>query len=144
MNATTAPGRETRLIAKIKEDREARGWSQRELAKRAGVTTSLIGAYEKGSVSPTLRSLAKILDALGVASATDTVGGVSGVTLFSMMQAFAPNSKIEEMPEEAFLAEMLAKVGAVMAGLSHIEKCLRARLEIYGQVIVEKEKRGAA
>jgi transcriptional regulator with XRE-family HTH domain len=43
--------------------REAFGLSQRELAKRAGVTNSNISMIEQGQVSPSIQSLNKILDA---------------------------------------------------------------------------------
>lgn len=48
---------------KLKLLREAFGLSQRELAKRAGVTNSNISMIEQGQVSPSVQSLAKILDA---------------------------------------------------------------------------------
>lgn len=42
------------------------GLSQRELAKRAGLTNSVISTIEQGKVSPSVSSLAKLLDGLGV------------------------------------------------------------------------------
>lgn len=48
---------------KLKLLREAFGLSQRELAKRAGVTNSNISMIEQGQVSPSVQSLGKILDA---------------------------------------------------------------------------------
>ncbi|WP_425048674.1 helix-turn-helix domain-containing protein [Pseudoteredinibacter isoporae] len=41
--------------------RERNGWSQRELAKRSGVTNSVISTIEQGRVSPSISSLEKIL-----------------------------------------------------------------------------------
>ena len=52
--------------ARLKQLRQARGLSQRELAKRAGVTNSTISLIEQNSVSPSVSSLKKILDALPV------------------------------------------------------------------------------
>lgn len=46
--------------------RQERNMSQRELAKRAGVTNSSISLIELNSVSPSVSSLKKILDALSV------------------------------------------------------------------------------
>ncbi|MBB3331051.1 transcriptional regulator with XRE-family HTH domain [Halomonas campaniensis] len=52
--------------ARLRQLRLARGLSQRELAKRAGVTNSTISLIEQNSVSPSVSSLKKILDALPV------------------------------------------------------------------------------
>ena len=46
---------------RIKLIREAFGFSQRELAKRAGVTNSSISMIEQGQVSPSIQSLSRIL-----------------------------------------------------------------------------------
>ncbi|MBS9404159.1 cupin domain-containing protein [Halomonas sp. TRM85114] len=51
---------------RLRQLRNARGLSQRELAKRAGVTNSTISLVEQNSVSPSVSSLKKILDALPV------------------------------------------------------------------------------
>ena len=48
---------------RLKAVREAHGWSQRELAKRAGITNSAISMVEQGQVSPSVQSLARILAA---------------------------------------------------------------------------------
>ncbi|MGZ9899195.1 cupin domain-containing protein [Shewanella gaetbuli] len=47
--------------ASLKSVRKMRGLSQRELAKRAGVTNSTISMIEKNSVSPSVSSLKKVL-----------------------------------------------------------------------------------
>jgi len=44
----------------IKELREIRGWRQEDLAERAGVGRSNIGAYETKHCLPQLETLAKI------------------------------------------------------------------------------------
>ena len=44
--------------------RRLNGWSQRELAKRAGVTNSTISMIEQGRVSPSVSSLQKVLDGI--------------------------------------------------------------------------------
>lgn len=50
------------LGQKLKTLREAFGLSQRELAKRAGVTNSNISMIEQGQISPSVQSLTRILD----------------------------------------------------------------------------------
>ncbi|MEM7279508.1 MAG: cupin domain-containing protein [Pseudomonadota bacterium] len=49
---------------RLRKARKARGLSQRELAKRAGVTNSTISLIEQDSVSPSVSSLKKVLDGL--------------------------------------------------------------------------------
>ncbi len=46
---------------RLKTLRKLKGFSQRELAKRAGVTNSTISMIEKNSVSPSVSSLKKVL-----------------------------------------------------------------------------------
>ncbi|WP_076407554.1 cupin domain-containing protein [Shewanella sp. UCD-KL12] len=50
--------------ASLKAVRKVKGLSQRELAKRAGVTNSTISMIEKNSVSPSVSSLKKVLSGL--------------------------------------------------------------------------------
>jgi len=47
--------------ARLQSIRKLKGLSQRELAKRAGVTNSTISMIEKNSVSPSISSLKKVL-----------------------------------------------------------------------------------
>jgi transcriptional regulator with XRE-family HTH domain len=46
--------------------REERGWSQREMARAAGLSTSQLSSYETGVKQPSIESLGKLLDALGL------------------------------------------------------------------------------
>lgn len=55
---------------RLKLIRDATGFSQRELAKRAGVTNSSISMIEQGHVSPSIQSLLRILAAFPI-SLTD-------------------------------------------------------------------------
>ena len=52
--------------ARLRQLRQERQLSQRELAKRAGVTNSTISLIELNNVSPSVSSLKKILDALPI------------------------------------------------------------------------------
>jgi transcriptional regulator with XRE-family HTH domain len=54
---------------RLKVLREAFGLSQRELAKRAGITNSNISMIEQGQISPSVQSLTKILDVFPVSLA---------------------------------------------------------------------------
>lgn len=57
------------LGLRLKSLREAFGLSQRELAKRAGVTNSNISMIEQGQISPSVQSLDKILSAFPISLA---------------------------------------------------------------------------
>lgn len=54
---------------RLKTLREAYGLSQRELAKRAGITNSNISMIEQDQVSPSIQSLARILGAFPISLA---------------------------------------------------------------------------
>ena len=54
---------------RLKLMRDAIGFSQRELAKRAGVTNSSISMIEQGQVSPSIQSLSRILAAFPISLA---------------------------------------------------------------------------
>ncbi len=56
--------------ARLKTIRKAQGLSQRELAKRVGVTNSTISLIEQNKVSPSVSSLKKVLDGIPI-SLTD-------------------------------------------------------------------------
>jgi transcriptional regulator with XRE-family HTH domain len=54
---------------RLKLIRDAAGFSQRELAKRAGVTNSSISMIEQAQVSPSIQSLTRILTAFPISLA---------------------------------------------------------------------------
>ncbi|MFE6920296.1 multiprotein-bridging factor 1 family protein [Nocardia sp. NPDC057663] len=53
------------LGIQIRAAREARGWSQTELANRAGMRQHAVSRLEAGDVVPTLTTLKRITAALG-------------------------------------------------------------------------------
>lgn len=54
------------LAQKIAYYREKRGFSQRELAEKIGVSQSAVAHYEVGSNKPRIETLFRIAQALGV------------------------------------------------------------------------------
>jgi transcriptional regulator with XRE-family HTH domain len=54
-----------RLGARLRERREALGWSQAQLAEAAGVTPNYVGVVERGEKLPTLETLEAFAGALG-------------------------------------------------------------------------------
>lgn len=59
----------------LKKLRSERGWSQAQLAKRLGLSASIIAHYELGDRRPSLESLVEISHVMGVT--TDFLLGVS-------------------------------------------------------------------
>jgi len=49
----------------VKECRKFRGYTQKELAEKAGVSVSSISGIESGKLEPKLRTVELILDACG-------------------------------------------------------------------------------
>ncbi|MBI5209432.1 MAG: helix-turn-helix transcriptional regulator [Elusimicrobia bacterium] len=54
------------LSRRIREERNLRGWTQEELAERAGVHLSFIGQIERGIRKPSLATVQRMAEALGV------------------------------------------------------------------------------
>ncbi|BAF59252.1 MAG: helix-turn-helix domain-containing protein [Pelotomaculum sp.] len=59
-------GHETTLGCKLRALREEYGLTQAQLASMAGVTAGLIGQIEQGKVQPSLKTLEKIAEVMGV------------------------------------------------------------------------------
>lgn len=56
---------EQALIPRVREAREARGWSQQELADRSGLSRTGVGAIETGRVTPSIAAGLALARALG-------------------------------------------------------------------------------
>jgi transcriptional regulator with XRE-family HTH domain len=61
----------------VKEQREAAGLSLRMLAARSGISASMISDIERGAKSPTVITVARLAQALGVTAAA-LIGGGAG------------------------------------------------------------------
>jgi len=57
---------EARLGARIRHEREARGWSLSDLAARSGVSRAMINKVERGESSPTATLLGRLSGAFGL------------------------------------------------------------------------------
>lgn len=72
-----------KLAARLRLEREARGWSLADLAERAGVSRGAISKIERGEASPTAVVLVRLADAFDltlaglVARAEESAGRVS-------------------------------------------------------------------
>jgi transcriptional regulator with XRE-family HTH domain len=63
-------GANRRLAARIKAEREARGWTPAELAERSSVSRAMIAKVEAGRSSPTAMLLGKLSGAFGLTMST--------------------------------------------------------------------------
>jgi transcriptional regulator with XRE-family HTH domain len=59
-----------RISARIRVERESRGWSLSDLAERAGVSRAMIHKIERGESSPTAALLARLSGAFGISMST--------------------------------------------------------------------------
>ena len=82
--------------ARLQAIRKLRGLSQRELAKRAGVTNSTISMIEKNSVSPSISSLKKVL------------GGIP----MSLVEFFSQDAQPSSQPQVVYSRDELIDIGS--------------------------------
>ncbi|WP_033314180.1 helix-turn-helix transcriptional regulator [Streptomyces iakyrus] len=54
------------LAEAVRKRREELGWSQAELGRHAGMTQSSVARFEAGGTQPTLSTLEKLAEALGL------------------------------------------------------------------------------
>ncbi|MDU4436570.1 MAG: helix-turn-helix transcriptional regulator, partial [Pluralibacter gergoviae] len=59
-----------RISARIRIERESRGWSLSDLAERAGVSRAMIHKIERGESSPTAALLGRLSGAFGISMST--------------------------------------------------------------------------
>ncbi len=105
---------------RLQSIRKLKGLSQRELAKRAGVTNSTISMIEKNSVSPSISSLRKVL------------GGIP----MSMVEFFSEETVSENAAQVVYKASELIDIsdGAVtmkLVGKSHQGRAIAFLTETY-------------
>jgi transcriptional regulator with XRE-family HTH domain len=89
--------------ARLKHVRELHGLSQRELARRAGVTNGLISLIEQNRVSPSVGSLKKVLDGVPMSMADFFTLDVN-----SAAQVFYSADELVEIGNEAASLRLVA------------------------------------
>lgn len=65
-NLTPSAPTDVDVGTRLRQHREVVGWSQRELARRSGLTNGMISQIEQNHVSPSVASLRKLTDALSL------------------------------------------------------------------------------
>jgi transcriptional regulator with XRE-family HTH domain len=89
--------------ARLRSVRTSFGVSQRELARRAGVTNGLISLIEQNRVSPSVSSLKKVLDGVPMSLAEFFT-----LDLSSAPQAFFGEGELVELGNEAVSLRLVA------------------------------------
>jgi transcriptional regulator with XRE-family HTH domain len=82
--------------------RTLNGWSQRELARRAGVTNSAISQIEQGRNSPSVSSLKKVLDSVPI-----TLADFFSMDLAAGDNAFYTASQMPSQNSGSFTAKLV-------------------------------------
>lgn len=76
----------TDILAVISAEREARGWTEYQLAEQSGLPQSTISSWYRKNMVPTLPSLEKICAAYGITLSQLFAEGAEGVTLTQSQQ----------------------------------------------------------
>lgn len=95
--------------ARLRSLREKRGLSQRELAKRAGVSNAIISLIEQNRTSPSVGSLKKVLDGLPI----------------SLAEFFA--MELPSMPQVFFNPDELVEIGGGRISYRQVGRNLEGR-----------------
>src|SRR5699024_1895393 len=96
---------------RLQSIRKMKGLSQRDLAERAGVTTSTISMIDENSVSPSIRSLKKVL---------------SGIPM-SLVEFFSLDLQEENRTQVVYKADELMDIGGGSVAMRLIGKAFPNR-----------------
>jgi transcriptional regulator with XRE-family HTH domain len=111
---------------RIKEARQARGWSQQDLAERIGVSQPTIVHWEQGTHTPRNLALARLADALGVSRTwLQSDGSAQAVVAVNRTESYLKNVS----PIQEYLAASIHHIpifGGEL-GKDDIEHCLSGR-----------------
>jgi transcriptional regulator with XRE-family HTH domain len=88
----------------VKQRREAAGFSLRALAARSGISSSMISDIERGTKSPTVTTMARLADALGVSAAALVGEGTGPVSRIRVLRRGEGAGGEHPAPWEALVA----------------------------------------
>lgn len=83
----------------LKDLRQRRGLTQRQLAERAGTSQPTIAAYESGAKSPNLRTLERLARSVGLEAVVDFVPALTREERRSLVLHRAIAERLRESPE---------------------------------------------
>lgn len=92
----------------VRQARQARGWTQRKLAIRAGVPQSTIGRIEAGLVDPRVSTLERILRACGHELGFRVGQGVDRGQIQEILR-WSPRERLEGLKSAAASLDRLLK-----------------------------------
>lgn len=103
--------------ALLRQTRIERGLDQASLARRAGTTQTYVSRVERGAVSPSIKTLARLFAAVGQQLTLGVEplphGNVSAGALRAGLQALTPEERVEEALQlSAFLTDVAASAAA--------------------------------
>lgn len=104
--------------ARLRELRKMHGLSQRELAKRAGVTNGMISLIEQNRASPSVSSLKKVLDGFPLSMADFFTQEFAAAT--------RPFYTADELPDMG-----AGDVKFHLVGFDHQDRCMSILHEVY-------------
>ena len=104
--------------ARLRKLRKMHGLSQRELAKRAGVTNGMISLIEQNRASPSVSSLKKVLDGFPI-----SLADFFTTEFASVNQVFYT---ADEMPDMG-----AGDVAFRLVGYNHPDRCMSILHEVY-------------
>jgi len=98
---------EVRLAARLRAEREARGWTLADLAARSGVSRAMVSKVERGEASPTATLLGRLSAAFGLTLSQ----------LFARMESGGQVARASKQPawhdpETGFLRRSLSPPGS--------------------------------
>jgi transcriptional regulator with XRE-family HTH domain len=114
------------MSVRIKEARQARGWSQQDLAERIGVSQPTIVHWEQGTHTPRNLALARLADALGVSRQwLQGDSEVQAVVAASRTESYLKNTS----PIQAYLASTIHHIPIYAGDLTKedVENCIQGR-----------------
>jgi transcriptional regulator with XRE-family HTH domain len=114
------------MSVRIKEARQARGWSQQDLAERIGVSQPTIVHWEQGTHTPRNMALARLADSLGVSR--QWLQG-DGTTQAVVTAGRNENYFKQASPFQAYLASPIHHVAIYEGelGKDDIENCVTGK-----------------
>lgn len=97
---------------RVRQARQARGWSQRKLAVRAGVPQSTVGRVEAGIVDPRVSTIQRLLRACGEEWDVRAGEGVDRTQMWELFR-LTPGQRLDTVKQGAAWFETLRRAQMV-------------------------------
>ncbi len=97
----------------VRDARRRHGLTQQQLARRAGTTARHIGRIERDEISPTVRTLGRVLAAVGERAEITAVAGDTGNRSGAELQAdYRGSTASERVAEGSYLSRIGTGIAA--------------------------------